>query len=411
MLLKKICQPDAWIYCERYVDQRWYSPYVEYTEVKEEFRPRDGKEEFELPCFLVKNATVFTGNPSPNILKYFKTDKGINFFLHPEMFKEENPTIKNLIKQRVERTIQVKPTASTRTVVCKNLPFFLKLHLNKRISRHNRRLRASSVMHSILVSRDLDAAISKMPSYFAYLPETVGVIIGKGNDAIGMIVREMIPRPVIQEKRFILPYFALWSKDDFKESDPPLLVQLIIYHKENPKDFFLHKIIEPVIKSWVWAAKERGILLECHGQNTLLEFNDHLMPTRVVHRDFQSLEIDPNIRIQKNLSMPFFKHRIGIDDPPHKIEYSLVYDFFIGHHMFSHLLKPMAFYFHMDELELKKEIAKLFQKHFQNWEEYFPRDFYYKLGKLVEGKNESEIVIAEEFPSFRLEELYETIEL
>ena len=390
MKLEQITEPEAYLHCERYVNQRKYSKHSEYSEVSEEYRPREGQKQFRVPYFwLKKDVTLLTANPSPEVLKQVSGD-GIRFCLHPEMLKESNPTIDRLV-QHVDGYLTVTPTASTRTVYCEQpAPMFLKLHLNKRISRYVRRLKGSSVEHSTLISQDFEQA--NTPPFFAYLPESIGVIAGRGKDAIGMIYRETTPRPLADEKRHLVPYFSLWSPDDANPQDPPLLVQLINHHNANPREFFLEKIIEPLIASWAWATKERGILLESHGQNALLELDKNYNPTRVVHRDFQSLEVDPKIRAAKGLSMPFTKHRIGIDDPPRKIEYSLVYDVFVGDYLFSHIVKPMTAYFGIKEETLKQGIRDLFQQHFPDWKRYFPVRSWYKLGPNILPNNESEIV-------------------
>lgn len=390
MKLEQLAEPGAYLHCERYVNQRRYSTTSEYTEASEEYRPREGKESFLAPYFwLTDNVKLLTANPAPKVLQHARNSNGIRFVLHPDMLTEPNPTIDALVKQ-TNGQLEVTPTASTRTVYSGELDSFLKLHLNKRISRYIRRLRPSSVEHSILISQDLDQA--EIPPFFAYLPESVGVIAGTDDNAIGMIYRETIPRPVINEKRHLVPYFSLWSTDSKQTEDLPLLVQLIQHHKAEPLSFFLEKIIEPLIASWAWGAKERGILLESHGQNTLLELDANYTPTRIVHRDFQSLEVDPEVRKQHRLDMPFNKHRIGIDDPPRKIEYSLVYDVFVGDYLFSHIVKPMTTHFGLKEETLRAGIRRLFQEYIPEWKRYFPADSWYKLGQNILSNNQSDIV-------------------
>ena len=49
----------------------------------------------------------------------------------------------------------------------------------------------------------------------------------------------------------------------------------------------------------MWFVRERGILPELHGQNTLLEIDAEGVPQRLIHRDFQSIYSDSGIRESK----------------------------------------------------------------------------------------------------------------
>lgn len=74
------------------------------------------------------------------------------------------------------------------------------------------------------------------------------------------------------------------------------------------------------------SARERGILLESHAQNTLLEIDRNFRPTRVVHRDCD-VWIDSDARRHAGLDVPFLGSGIG-SGGGHPVEhhYSLVYD-------------------------------------------------------------------------------------
>ena len=59
-------------------------------------------------------------------------------------------------------------------------------------------------------------------------------------------------------------------------------------------------IIGLIQDTWVYFVSNRGILPEMHGQNILLEIDVRGIPKRIIHRDFQSLYSDKDIRTVKN---------------------------------------------------------------------------------------------------------------
>src|SRR5437867_1919416 len=94
--------------------------------------------------------------------------------------------------------------------------------------------------------------------------------------------------------------------------------------------FVIEEIMIPVVECWAKVVRERGILLECHAQNILLEIDRDFWPRRVVHRDFD-VWVDAETRTRAGLDVPFLKSRIETDTPyPKEQHYSLVYDRFMG---------------------------------------------------------------------------------
>jgi len=327
--------PLGYIYMERFIDKREYSPFCEYSEVDERYRTSSDHDSFDLPSFLVprERCSIFLADPSKNLRTTYDRDT-IPFRFHPELLGINDDQFIELKRCKEGKAIPVVPTSSTRTVLSLAVPpHFIKLHLPKRISRFNRRLRTSSVEYSVSISRDLEKVTFNQ---FAYLPETIGIAYDR-NGGFGFLVREISPRPLEQD-RFLIPYFSLYSQDTKKSGDKPLLVQMIDLRGEDPTSFVLEKILSPLIRAWCVVLKERGILLESHGQNVLLEIDHDLNPNRVVHRDFQSSMVNPSIRVAEGLDNPFKKHLIGVDGYfTREQEYSLVYDYLIGHHLFDSL--------------------------------------------------------------------------
>src|SRR5207244_6134138 len=127
------------------------------------------------------------------------------------------------------------------------------------------------------------------------------------------------------------PYFALYGGDLKHPDDAPLLVQLIERLGAEPQSFVTEELMIPVLECWAKVVRERGILLESHAQNLLLEIDQDFRPRRMVHRDLD-VWIDAETRRQAGLDVPFIGSRIGSDTPyPKEHPYTLIYDRFMGH--------------------------------------------------------------------------------
>ena len=107
---------------------------------------------------------------------------------------------------------------------------------------------------------------------------------GGAHQSWGFIVRQAIPAPV-PSSSLLIPAFALYGHDALCPQDPPILIQLIEKSGISPERFIAREILLPVIQTWAGVARERGILLESHAQNTLIEVDENLKPRRIVHRD------------------------------------------------------------------------------------------------------------------------------
>ncbi|MBU1850064.1 MAG: hypothetical protein KKH40_05040, partial [Nanoarchaeota archaeon] len=383
------------MYLERYVNDRKYADYATFSEVKNIYHPIEGKNSFMLGYTDLKkedNYKVLLANPDKNL-----SIKPNRFYIHPEMLPdfEKDSGLRRLTQ--IDGYMEVSPTSSTRTVwPVNNYGYYVKTHLDRRISRYIRRVRKSSVEHSIKISRDIEEA-TDAPKEFGFLPETVGLTYG----SIGQIIRETEPRPCVYEKRMLIPYFSLHSKDMKNPDDEPLMVQMIKEKCAEPNNFFVEQLIKPVISTWAFFAQNRGILLESHGQNTLLELNYDLEPTRVVHRDFQSLMVDFDIRRIKGLHTNFEKHILGREDNiSTKQNYSFVYDWFLGHYLFDKMIECMVKHFNSDEKKIKGSIKEVFNEQFKDQFEFFPEKVYGFTEEFGED-NKTYLKIRQDEPDYR----------
>jgi len=398
---------EALIFMERYVDEaaRTYSPFAKLSEVAPEYRPRSDCPSFELVTVYAPRdqVSIFQADPAKGLLDHYMRSEGVLFAIHPETWSSSGiDHLDELHALPRGEPIQVAPTASTRTVFTvggtREVPaHFLKLHYPRRISRFNRRLRRKNIYNSIEGSRDLaEVRINR----FAYLPDALGFTYGGGENPWGFLVREATPRPY-QAQRFLIPYFALYAGDLKHPGDSPLLVQLIERLGAEPESFVIDEIMIPVLDCWAKVVRERGILLESHAQNTLLEIDQDFRPRRVVHRDFD-VWVDSEARRQAGLDVPFIGSWVGSDTGyPREQHYSLVYDRFIGHELFDYLLAVLKRFYAADEGKVRRRVVEAFHQSFPDSDRFLPaRTTYYFSNELLPG-NEFRLVDTKRAPEWR----------
>jgi len=396
---------QALLYMERYVDEgtRTYSPFAAGSEAAPEYQPRSGRQSFELITVFAPQSqvSIYQADPHRSLLEFYIQSEQVRFLIHPEIWTSSG--IDNLDELRAlprGEPLQVAPTASTRTVLTTETPpdvprHFIKLHYPRRISRFNRRLRRKNIRNSVEATRDLaHVRFDK----FAYLPDSLGFIYGDGGNPWGFLAREETPRP-FQEERFLIPYFALYGGDLQHPEDRPLLIQMIERLDAEPQSFVIREIMIPVLECWAKVVRERGILLESHAQNLLLEIDSDFRPRRVVHRDFD-VWVDAEVR--KRAGLEVMGASIGPDTSyPREQHYSLVYDHFIGRELFDYLLGVLTRFYSAKESAVRGRVAEAFHRNFPDAEVFLPADTtYYFSNELLPG-NEFRLVDTKRTPEWR----------
>ena len=319
------------------------------------------------------------------------------FFWHPDL---PSP-----FEGKPDGFYTVSPTSSTRTLLTRNsiYNFMIKTDLDKRHFRFRRRLKGSSVSHSVKMNQDIaDAVRISSISFYAYLTESIGFVYGDKNTGTGVIFREIIPRPVVNEPRQMIPYFSLYSRDDFFTQDMPILIELIELNSHyDPLGFFVNIIIGLIQDTWVYFVSNRGILPEMHGQNILLEIDVRGIPKRIIHRDFQSLYSDKDIRNSKKLPQ-FDKHVIGIEENITKHQqYSLVFDHFISKYLLERMVKTFVeFYKQYSFEDVARQIRQRFINIPNNILDVFPQTTY-RFSKQPMKDNNVLVIDTREKPIFR----------
>jgi hypothetical protein len=406
MKLDDILQGNqALLYMERYVDEgtRTYSPFAAKSEGAPEYQPRSGRPSFELITFFAPQSqvSIYQADPQKNLLEFYILAEQVRFLIHPETWVSSG--IDNLDKFHALRRgepLHVAPTASTRTVFTTDTPanvphHFIKLHYPRRISRSNRRLRRKNIRNSVEATHDLaHVRFDK----FAYLPDSLGFTYGDGGNPWGFLVREGTPRP-FRGGRFLAPYFALYGGDLRHPEDRPLLVQMIERLGAEPQSFVIDEIMIPVLECWAKVVRERGILLESHAQNLLLEIDPDFRPSRVVHRDFD-VWVDAEARKQAGLEV--LGVSIGLDTPyPREQHYSLIYDHFIGRELFDYLLGVLTRFYSAKESAVRGRVAEAFHRNFPDADVFLPADTtYYFSNELLPG-NDFRLVDTKRAPEWR----------
>jgi hypothetical protein len=273
----------------------------------------------------------------------------------------------------------------------------LKLHLPRRISRFIRRLRRKGIHNSVAVSRDL---ASLGDDTFAYLPDAMGVVYGEGKDAWGFLVREETPRPE-RSGRTLVPCFALYAGDARDPQHVPLIVQLIRHHRASPEEFLVEHVLIPIVVAWTRAVRTRGLLLEMHGQNTLIELDRELYPRRVVYRDCD-VWVDETVRREVGLPSDFRDVCIGRDahDPP-EAHYSLVFDHFLGRELFDYLVAAVSRFFPLDARSVRERAKAAVYEVMPEADRRFPRGTTFYFADEVDPNNRVSLVESKTAPRWR----------
>ena len=407
MKLDSILQENnAFIFMERYVDEaaKNYSAFAGESEAAPDYQPGSAQSSFRLVTVHAprSHVSIFEANPTASLRDHYVGAEEVLFAVHPEIWASKGVEhIEELQALPRGKPIEVAPMASTRTVLtvgssAQSVPaHFLKLHYPRRISRFNRRLRKKNIRNSVENSRDMKHIHL---GRFAYLPEVLGFIYGHDRNDWGFLIRETAPRPY-QKERFLIPYFALYAKDMHDPASLPLLVQLIERLGVDPESFVLEEIMIPVVDCWTKVVRERGILLESHAENLLLEIDKDFRPHRTVHRDFD-VWVDGEVRKQAGLAA------IGADIEVHESfprqhRYSLVYDHYIGRELFSYLLDILVRFYAVEESHVRARISDAFHRSFPDAHIFFPSETtYYYSNEILPG-NKFRLIDMEQAPEWR----------
>ena len=181
--------------------------------------------------------------------------------------------------------------------------------------------------------------------------------------------------------------FALYGSDILDPFAPILIIQMIDRaYKESgttfgkaefAKKFVLEELIFPLIDFFIVVYKEKGILLELHGQNTLIEIDERGLPTRIVYRDLDTA-IDLDVRKEKGLGVAhfyegqFISRSDGNKEPGS--EQSVIFDKSIGRMNLDKLAESVEMHYGIPSQELELATQAHFSEQFPEFRKYFPED-------------------------------------
>ena len=197
------------IYCERHVNDS-KGRFNEYSEVNPIYDPQGSMSQIQVPFTWIKkeNLEVYQSNPSLELLLDVCRDQEYKFFWHPD-------TIRSAFN--INGYASMQPTSSTRTMLSMDsLAYYVKKDLDKKHFRFVRRLKRSSVIHSIEICNELRTLVFQLPSdsTYSFLPESLGLVILNGPyEESGVLFRETKPASASKDKRIIIPYHSLYPND------------------------------------------------------------------------------------------------------------------------------------------------------------------------------------------------------
>ena len=173
----------------------------------------------------------------------------------------------------------------------------LKLHLDEPLPGipGDRRLTRSIIEKCVYLSSILPAEISeeKMGEQLEIIPESLGIAAGD----CGVLFR-LVPATGA------IPVFSLYSRDRTRPGADPLIVETVREHygkrSGDAADRFGMDIARPLVRSLI-AGFRRGISLELHAQNTLVDLGTDAVVRRVFARDMEGVVVFDGYRISRGL--------------------------------------------------------------------------------------------------------------
>ena len=297
-------------------EQRLLSRSVDTTRLKaldnhqdRQFSPEAGKT-FPVKSYWVDAGRVdaFQGQGLPRDLKQLFTrtqggKKQVRLLVHPE----SEVFYKGFLRGAARGSdFLASATASSRTMLVWKKghaaqPFFAKVSLDKKIGGVVRTVPKGEVARSVGVNNVLQADRRGLPRSMGFLPEVFGVM-PKGMERGGMIIRA-IPKEITSGQIRVVPLFSLYAKRP--GGKPPLLVEMIRNSGMTAEAFVRERIVRPFARQWLELAIKRGITMEPHAQNVLLEVGRDGLPSgRFYHRDFGGFNVDLAYRQQRGLPSP-----------------------------------------------------------------------------------------------------------
>lgn len=301
--------------------------------------------------------------------------KDESIFIHPDWLLPQNNEIISKAG-KVEESLWVIPTSSSRTVHVDGSGVYIKLHYPGVIGRLNRKLGFQELISGIEITCILEEAHrnNKLPAYFGYMPESYGRLFRDGQNEIGYIIREL---PETIKDYYLVPGFSLFSYDR-NVPDAPQLLKQILERSNSPIEFFFEEICFKLIDIFFWCAFEEGLIPEMHSQNVVFAFNKEWEVEKIVLRDFESIDKDISIRrkLGKHTNFEGYPYKcISSDDKNYLKRHSFMYDHKLGEYLLDPLIECAAPLLHINTIDIRKNLKNYVREVYGNTiKNFFPSD-------------------------------------
>ncbi len=145
---------------------------------------------------------------------------------------------------------------------------------------------------------------------------------------------------------------------------------------EDPIDFVIREIIDPLYEILFYFMFKHGILIEPHGQNFYLEIDDTGKIRRIVLKDWKSTMVDLDLRLKAGLSHSresIIKHLLGVE-AARLTSLSIIVDHYWGNYLMRQLLKTLVDEYHgvLDKTTYEQLLLKKFKDVFERYYQKYP---------------------------------------
>ena len=283
-------------YLERYVNDGSPSGFTDLNRSKNQTDPYCFTYSFDIYILKdeVSNFIYYGDNNGYDIIN------NSHIFIHPDMINHID-----LTGYEITKSYKVIPTASCRTVrIIKGARNgYIKLHYDGFLGRVKRPMNWKRAINGPEISKIILNGIEKdiLPHNLSILHEPFGKFhknkrIDK-DDYWGFIYREQNPRgKLVNEIKFKVPLFSLWSNDRKHPNTPCLFSQLSKIWKNESNYIIIELILKPIIDIYFKLLLYLGLQNELNAQNILLGFDKDYLPVSVILRDMMGIQKDITLR-------------------------------------------------------------------------------------------------------------------
>lgn len=268
---------------------------------------------FRLPCFWVprRSLQVYGRQTAAGELDFFAgsgADERVLFPIHPSAIDHYRTFLADAGAEDAAKRgqcIWALPTSSTRTLLvwqdqAPQTAVFVKTSLHSPLF-GDRRLLAKSVGRSVGLSGLVQGEREELPDALSCLREPVGFAPRSSPELGGAVIRS-IPPHIKQGHIRVAPLFSLLGGDGDRV---PLMLTLLERSGMQPLQWLEQVLCAPFARLWAELSLGRGLILEAHGQDLLLQLTPDLAAVRgFLYRDFEGLQVDWELRRQRGWPTP-----------------------------------------------------------------------------------------------------------